>query len=40
MRFTVPLRIEVAAKTITPTFGSTNGMTLRAETSPAIFRRS
>ena len=37
MRFTASLRIEAAANTITPTFGSTNGMTFRAETNPAIF---
>jgi hypothetical protein len=37
MRFTESLRIEAAAKTITPIFGSTKGMTLRADTKPAIF---
>jgi hypothetical protein len=37
MRFTESLRIEAAAKTITPTAGSTKGMTLRADTKPAIF---
>jgi hypothetical protein len=31
------LRIEAAANTITPTAGSTKGMTLRADTNPAIF---
>ena len=36
MRFTVSLRIDAAANTITPSVGSTKGMTLRAVTMPAI----
>ena len=35
IRFTASLRIEAAANTITPTVGSTNGMTLSADTRPA-----
>ncbi len=37
MRLTVSLSKDAAAKTMMPIFGSTKGMTLRAETKPAIF---
>jgi hypothetical protein len=39
IRFTLSLRSEAAAKTITPIWGSTNGMTFRAETNPASLPR-
>jgi hypothetical protein len=37
MRFTESLSKEAAAKTMIPTFGSTNGIDPRAVTNPATF---